>query len=120
MASTSYADIKTMSANFKTALSNMEFPFPFDVENTSMVVLVDVENDLGDILAQSPDKLALIIGLDEGSPTVCILGANSSGEVLSAHLNTSLDGQQTWPGGQKIVYTDDTAYDNFFVSPPAP
>lgn len=118
MAATSYASIRSMSADFKTMLSNLEYPFPFDINETSMVVLVDIQNDLGDILAESPDKLALIIGLDNSNgPTVCVLGANSSGEVLSAHVSGSLDGQQAWPGAQSIKYPDDTDYDNFFVSP---
>ncbi|MGB8193001.1 MAG: hypothetical protein WCF67_13820 [Chitinophagaceae bacterium] len=118
MAATSYASIRSMSADFKTMLSNLEFPFPFDTEETTMVVLVDIEDDLGNIMAESPDKLALIIGLDNNNaPTVCILGANSSGEVLSAHVSGNLDGQQAWPSMQSIKFPDDTGYDSFFVAP---
>lgn len=82
-----------------------------------MIVLVDLENDLGDILAENPAKLALVIGMDEDKPTICVLGADSSGEVLAAHVGGSLDGQQAWPQAKNIRYVDDTEYDNFFVAP---
>lgn len=117
MAATTYSTIRSMSAGFKAMLGNLEFPFPFDVDNTSMVVLVDLEEDLGDILAENPAKLALVIGMDEDKPTICVLGADANGDVLSAHVSGTLDGQQTWPGSQNIKYVDDTDYDNFFVAP---
>lgn len=115
MAATSYQSIKSMSASFKTSLSNLEYPYPFTVESTSLVVLVDIQNDLQDILAENPAKLAIIIGNEEGSPTICILGADANGDVLPAHVNGSLDGQETWPDEQKITYSEDSAYENFFV-----
>ena len=115
MAATSYQSIRTMSADFKTALSNLESPFPFDVNTSELVVLVDLEDDLGDILAESPSKLALILGIDENRLTICILGADSSGNILTAHTTGSLDGQQRWPDTQTIMYEDDTEYGNFFV-----
>lgn len=117
MAATSYSSIRSMSASFKSMLGNLEFPFPFDVDNTSMVVLVDLETDLGDILAENPAKLALVIGMDEDKPTICVLGADSSGDVLSAHVSGTLAGQQAWPDAKNIKYTEDTDYDNFFVAP---
>jgi hypothetical protein len=42
-----------------------------------MVVLVDLEDDLGDIFAENPAKLALVIGMDEDKPTICLLGADA-------------------------------------------
>ncbi len=115
MAATNYSSIKSMSASFKTMLSNQEIPYPFSVQDTSMVVLVDLENDLGDILAANPAKLAIILGTYENALTVCILGADSEGQVLPAHLNASLDGQETWPEEKQIKFSDDSSYDNFFV-----
>ncbi|HYF32644.1 MAG TPA: hypothetical protein VD993_16075 [Chitinophagaceae bacterium] len=115
MASASYQSIKSMSADFKAMLSNLEYPYPFTVEETELVVLVDLQNDLGDILAENPAKLALIMGIDENRPTICILGADSNGNILSAHTSGSLDGQQRWPDTQTIRYEDDTDYGNFFV-----
>lgn len=117
MAATTYASIRSMSAGFKSTLSNMEFPFPFDVDNTSMIILVDLEDDLGDILAANPAKLALVIGMDEDKPTICVLGADSSGDVLSSHVSGSLAGQQAWPSPKNIKFVDDTEYDAFFVAP---
>lgn len=118
MAATSYSSIRSMSADFKTMLSNLEFPFPFDINDTSLVVLVDLENDLGDILAASPAKLALSFGIDNNNGvTVCVLGADSNGDVLSSHVNGTLNGQQAWPDAQNIRYPEDTDYDNFFVAP---
>lgn len=104
-----------MSADFKTALSNNEISYPFDVATSELVVLVDLENDLGYILAENPAKLALIPGIDENRLTICILGADSSGNILSAHTTGSLDGQQRWPDTQTIMFEDDTEYGNFFV-----
>lgn len=115
MATASYQSIRTMSADFKTMLSNQEIPYPFDVATSEMVVLVDIQNDLGDILAENPAKLALILGVDENRLTICILGADSNGDVLSAHVNGNLAGQQRWPDTQTIMFEDDTEYDNFFV-----
>jgi hypothetical protein len=115
MAATSYQSIKSMSAAFKTALANMEYPYPFDIDDSSMVVLADLQSDLGDILAANPAKLALIIGMEENRLTVCILGADENGEVLPQHVNGNLDGQQTWPDEDTITYAENTEYDNFFV-----
>ncbi|HEY0676704.1 MAG TPA: hypothetical protein VGD17_00405 [Chitinophagaceae bacterium] len=115
MAATSYSSIKDMSADFKTALSNLEYPYPFRVDTSSLVVLVDIENDLGDILAANPAKLAIIIGVDDSAPTICILGADSNGAVLAAHVNGTLDGQETWPESQIIKYDQGTEYADFFV-----
>ena len=115
MAATSYQSIRSMSADLKTMLSNLESPFPFDVNSSELVVLVDLEEDLGDILAENPPKLALILGVDENRLTICILGADSSGNVLSAHTSESLSGQERWPDTQTIMYQDDTKYGEFFV-----
>jgi hypothetical protein len=117
MAATSYSSIRSMSASFKAMLGNLEFPFPFDVDNTSMVVLVDLANDLGDILAEEPAKLALVIGMDEDKPTICVLGADENGDLLSAHVSGTLAGQQAWPDAKNIRFVEDTDYDNFFVEP---
>ena len=115
MSATTYNSIKSMSADFKTALSNQEIPYPFDVATSELVVLVDLEEDLGDILAENPAKLALVLGIDENRLTVCILGADSNGDVLSVHTSGSLAGQQRWPDTKTIMFEDDTEYDNFFV-----
>lgn len=115
MAATSYQSIKTMSEDFKTSLSNLEYPYPFDRTNASMVVLVDLQNDLADILQANPAKLALIVGLHHNVPTIGILGVTSGDEVLPEHVNGTLDGQQTWPEGSVIKYDDNTNYNNFFV-----
>jgi len=115
MAATSYADIKTMSADFRSMLNTHKLSLPFDVDETSLVILVDIATDLSSIMAASPDKLAVIIGLDHGKPTLCILGADSNGDLLADHANGTLDGQETWPSTQSIKFADNTKYSNFFV-----
>ncbi|HYF32643.1 MAG TPA: hypothetical protein VD993_16070 [Chitinophagaceae bacterium] len=115
MAATSYQSIKDLSFDFKDMLNNNSQSLPFDVNGTSMVVFVDVANDLGDILAANPAKLAIVIALEDNKPTVCILGANSNGTILTAHLNGSLDGQQRWPDTMKIKFSQSSAYSRFFV-----
>ena len=115
MAATSYQAIKSLSADFKDMLDNNSQSLPFNVDETLMVVLVDVADDLGGILAANPAKLAIIIALEDNKPTLCILGANSNGTILTAHLNGSLDGQERWPEENQIKFTQNTAYNSFFV-----
>lgn len=114
MAATSYQSIKGLSADFKSMLNTNSQSLPFDVDETSMVVLVDLANDLGDILAANPAKLAIAIVLEDDKPTICILGVNSNNTLLSGHLNGSLDGQQRWPDTSKIKFTQSSAYNSFF------
>jgi len=109
----SYETIKSLSSDMKTLLNTHKLNLPFDVDETSMVVLVDVQNDLGDILAANPAKLALVIVLENDRPTICILGADSNGDVLADHVNGNLDGQERWP--EQIKFSENTKYSSFFV-----
>ena len=119
MAETSYQDIKNMSASFKQMLANHKSTLPFDVDNSALVVLVDVATDLQAILANDPEKLAVVLGLEEGRLTICLMGYNGSAAP------TSLDppppppppppGQETWPDEEMIVFTNDEEYDEFFT-----
>lgn len=111
----SYSSIKGFSSDFKDFLNTNKLGLPFDVDETSLVVLVDIQNDLGDILAANPAKLALVIGMENNRPTVCILGADSNGDVLADHVNGTLDGQERWPDADQIRFTESTAYSSFFV-----
>jgi hypothetical protein len=132
MAITSYQDIKAMSAEFKAMLENNKTSLPFDVDNSALVVLVDVEKNLNAILSRNPAKLAVAIGLENGRLTICLLGADSEGQpltrersVLSASdpqtKSTSDpngepdDGQETWPEEEIITPPESTEYNQFFL-----
>jgi hypothetical protein len=115
MAAMSYATIKSLSADLKSFLTTHKLNLPFDVDETSMVVLVDIQNDLGDIMAANPAKLALVLALENDRPTICVLGADSNGDILADHVNGNLDGQERWPDADQIRYSENTAYSSFFV-----
>lgn len=110
-----YAAIKSLSADMKTLLASHKTTLPFDVDETSLVVMVDLQNDLADIMAASPAKLALVMVLENNRPTICILGADANGDVLADHVNGNLDGQERWPGASEIKFSEDAAYSSFFV-----
>ncbi|MGB8192754.1 MAG: hypothetical protein WCF67_12580, partial [Chitinophagaceae bacterium] len=83
MAITSYQDIKAMSGEFKAMLESNKASLPFDVDNSALVVLVDVEKNLNAILSRNPAKLAVAIGLENGRLTICLLGADAEGQPLT-------------------------------------
>ena len=121
MAQTSYEDIKTMSANFKQMLANNKSSLPFDVDNSALVVLVDVANELQNILSHNPEKLAVILGLENNRLTICLLGHNTG---TSGNPTTSdppppppppPPGEETWPEESMINFDDDEEYHEFFT-----
>ena len=118
MAQTSYAAIKAMSADFKELLANNKSTLPFDVDNSALVVLVDVATDLQDILSNNPEKLAVILGIENNRLTICLLGSGFS----SSRSNPDPDpppppppGQETWPEEEMINFDDDDEYNEFFT-----
>ena len=120
MAQTSYQDIKDMSASFKTMLANNKSTLPFDVDNSQLVILVDVATDLQDVLSTNPEKLALIIGLEHNRLTVCLLPHNPP--APGAELEDPPPpppppppGQETWPDEETITFTENNEYNNFFT-----
>lgn len=119
MAQTSYEDIKSMSANFKQMLSTYKTSLPFDVDNSALVVLVDVANDLQNILSNNPEKLAVIIGLENNRLTICLLGHNpSSGTSPMSDPPPPPPpppGEETWPEEGMINFDDDEEYNEFFT-----
>lgn len=119
MAQTSYQDIKAMSAAFKQMLSNNKTSLPFDVDNSALIVLVDVATSLQDILANDPEKLAVIIGLENNRLTICLLGHNpaSGGPELDPPPPPPPPppGEETWPEGEMINFDDDDEYEEFFT-----
>lgn len=118
MAQTSYAAIKAMSADFKEMLTNNKTALPFDVENSALVVLVDVATDLQDILSNNPEKLAVVIGLEDNRLTICLLGHNTSSGSTSPMPDPPPPpppGQETWPEEEMINFEDDEEYDEFFT-----
>jgi hypothetical protein len=122
MAETSYQDIKTMSANFKQMLTTHKTTLPFDVDNSALVVLVDVATDLNAILSTNPEKLAVILGLENNRITVCLLGHNTSSALrMGAESDSDLrldpdppPGQETWPDEEIITQDEDDEYNQFF------
>lgn len=118
MALTSYEAIKAMSADFKELLANNKSTLPFDVDNSALVVLVDVATDLQQILENNPEKLAVIIGLEDNRLTICLLGANTSTRGTSTMPDPPPPpppGQETWPEEEMINFDDDEEYDEFFT-----
>jgi hypothetical protein len=114
MAETSYQDIKNMSASFKQMLANNKPTLPFDVDNSQLVILVDVATDLQAVLATNPAKLALIIGLEHNRLTVCLLPSNGT-TGLRSDPTPPPPGQETWPDEETIVFTENDEYNNFFT-----
>lgn len=115
MAETSYQDIKIMSASFKEMLTSNRSTLPFDVDNSQLVILVDVATDLQAVLSTNPQKLALIIGLEHNRLTVCLLPSNGTAGLRSDPQPPLPPGQETWPDGDTITYTENAAYNNFFT-----
>lgn len=116
MAETSYQDIKSMSASFKQMLANNKSTLPFDVDNSALIVLVDVATDLQAILSNNPEKLAVILGLEDDRLTICLLGSDGTGSSFSPDPPPPPPpGQETWPDEEMIVFTDDEEYDEFFT-----
>lgn len=108
-----------MSASFKQMLASNKSTLPFDVDNSQLVILVDVATDLQAVLSTNPEKLALIIGLENGRLTVCLLPHNPTGP--GAELEDPPPppppppGQETWPEEETIVFTDNDQYNEFFT-----
>jgi hypothetical protein len=138
MAVTSFQDIKNMSAAFRAMLNTSSSTLPFNAANTQMVILADVATDLQTILQHNPAKLALIIGLQNGHLTVCLLGADENGQPMressiksrSATASDSgvtitssdpedeeLPGEETWPDDETITNSENSEYDDFFNNP---
>ena len=121
MAQTSYEDIKTMSANFKQMLTSHKSSLPFDVDNSALVVLVDVANELQNILSNNPEKLAVILGLENNRLTICLLGHNTTSAGTSPMADPPPPppppppGEETWPEEEMINFEDDEEYDEFFT-----
>lgn len=118
MAQTSYEAIKAMSGDFKQLLTDNKSSLPFDVDNSALVVLVDVATDLQSILSTNPEKLAVIIGLENNRLTICLLGHNetSSGtELESDPAPPPPPGQETWPEEEMITPDDEDEYNEFFT-----
>ena len=120
MAQTSYEDIKAMSANFKQMLTNNKSSLPFDVDKSALVVLVDVANDLQNILSNKPEKLAVILGLENNRLTICLMGHNSGTPGTSPMPDPPPPpppppGEETWPEEQMINFDDDDEYHEFFT-----
>ena len=118
MAVTSYNAIKAMSADFKQMLDDNRSALPFDVENSALVVLVDVATDLNEVLASDPEKLAVIIGLENNRLTICLLGSDAKtglrADPMPPPLPPPPDGQETWPEGEMIVFDEEDEYNAFF------
>jgi hypothetical protein len=121
MAVTSYQDIKDMSAAYKQMLATNKSTLPFDVDNSALVVMVDVATDLQAILSNNPEKLAVVIGLENDRLTICLLGHNDS-----SGTDPLMDpppppppppppGQETWPDEEMIVFSEEEEYDEFFT-----
>lgn len=116
MAQTSYQAIKAMSADFKAMLANNRATLPFDVDNSALVVLVDVATDLRQILSTNPEKLAVILGLENNRLTICLLGSGGTGAVANIDPPPPPPpGQETWPDEEMINFDDDDEYDQFFT-----
>lgn len=137
MAVTSFQDIKNMSGAFK-AMLNASSTLPFNAGDTQLVILADVATDLQRILQHDPAKLALIIGLDHGHLTVCLLGADANGKPMKTSSIKSgsttasdsgvgitssdpedeeLPGEEVWPEEEVITNSENTEYDEFFGNP---
>lgn len=114
MALTSYEAIKAMSGDFKQLLTDHKSSLPFDVDNSSLVVLVDVATDLQAILSTNPEKLAVIIGLEHNRLTICLLGHNGS-TGLRSDPTPPPTGQETWPEEETITYEENQEYNEFFT-----
>jgi hypothetical protein len=135
MAVTSFQDIKNMSAAFREMLNTNISTLPFNAGDTQMVILVDTATDLQRILQHDPAKLALIIGLEDGHLTVCLLGADANGKPMRKSslksTNTAasdsgvdinggdpndeeLPGEEVWPDEEVITNSENTEYNEFF------
>ena len=117
MAETSYQDIKNMSASFKQMLASNKSSLPFDVDNSQLVILVDVATDLQAVLSTNPEKLALIIGLEHDKLTVCLLPSNGSTGLRSdpEPPPPPPPGQETWPDEETITFGENDEYNHFFT-----
>jgi len=118
MAETSYQDIKNMSASFKEMLASNKSTLPFDVDNSQLVILVDVATDLQAVLSTNPEKLALIIGLEHNRLTVCLLPHNSTtpgAKTDPPPPPPPPPGQETWPDDETITFSENDEYNNFFT-----
>lgn len=116
MAVTSYQAIKAMSADFKKMLTDNKSSLPFDVDNSALVVLVDVATELQNILSNNPEKLAVIIGLEENRLTICLLGSNDTGERSDPlPPPPPPPGEETWPEDEMITFDENEEYDEFFT-----
>lgn len=135
MAVTSFQDIRDMSGAFKAMLNNSVSPLPFNTADTQMVIFVDVATDLQRILQHDPAKLALIIGVEQGHLTVCLLGADANRKPMrtssvksgaNAASDSSIDvmgtdpedeelpGEEVWPDEEVITNSENTEYNEFF------
>ena len=101
-----------MSENFKQMLTTNKTSLPFDVDNSALIVLVDVATDLQAILSNNPEKLAVILGLENNRLTICLLGHNSSSQSMMS--TDPPPGQETWPDEEIITPEDEEEYDEFF------
>lgn len=115
MAVTSYEAIKAMSASFKEMLTANRSSLPFDVNNSALVVLVDVATDLQAILATNPEKLAVILGMENNRLTICLLGHNTSSGLTADPPPPPPPGQETWPDEEMINVDDEEEYNQFFT-----
>jgi hypothetical protein len=116
MALTSYAAIKAMSGSFKQLLTDNKSSLPFDVDKSALVVLVDVATDLQAILSNNPEKLAVILGLENDRLTICLLGHNDTGSRTDVEPSPPPPpGQETWPEDEMITHDEEDEYDEFFT-----
>lgn len=101
MSQTTYADIKAYSQDFMQIVQNNP-ELPFSQLEMPLVVFVD-KLQLMALLAIAP-KLAILPGVENGKLTFSILGVTEKNEVLPEHINGSLDGEETWPEEDLIIY----------------